>query len=90
MRAERVLMLNNFRATYKDGKLFGPLKKSAGVKGTTIRAENLFYENKTRRDAINRNTEIKKIVKIVTNYALFNTGVSLTLKKVGHQIFNIN
>ncbi|EFC39127.1 predicted protein [Naegleria gruberi] len=70
-------------ATYRDGKLTGPMKKRSGARGTIIRAENLFFDNKTRRESVNLNTEPKAIQKIVTAYALFNTGVSITLKKQG-------
>jgi len=70
------------KANYKDGKLHGPMKKTAGVRGTSIRAENLFFENATKRNAVNKTTETKKITEIITNYALLNTGVSITLKKV--------
>ena len=59
------------------------MKKRSGARGTIIRAENLFFDNKTRRESVNLNTEPKAIQKIVTAYALFNTGVSITLKKVG-------
>ncbi|KAF0982846.1 hypothetical protein FDP41_010825 [Naegleria fowleri] len=77
------------RASYKNGRLDGALKKSAGIKGTCITVENLFYDNKTRREAINKSTEMKKITEITRNYALFNTGVSITLKKLdGKPIFH--
>ncbi|KAG2374899.1 hypothetical protein C9374_010273 [Naegleria lovaniensis] len=77
------------KASYKNGHLDGALKKSAGIKGTCITAENLFYDNKTRREAINKSTEMKKITEITRNYALLNTGVSITLKKLdGKPIFH--
>ncbi|KAL9645144.1 hypothetical protein ABK040_002347 [Willaertia magna] len=71
------------KGQYKDGKLIGSLKSSAGVRGTTIRAENLFYNLPQRREALSVTTEFKKISDVVTKYALFYSGKSITLKKQG-------
>jgi len=55
----------------------------AGVKGTQITVENLFYNVLTRRKALkNASEEYQRIVDVVSKYALHNAGVSITCKKV--------
>lgn len=57
----------------------------AGVKGTIIIVEDLFYNIATRRKMLkNPNEEYHKIVSILTRYALHNSGVAFTSKKVGN------
>lgn len=74
-----------YKAEYHNGCLKNntPPKGCAGVEGTTIRAEDLFYNNSTRKNAINVKDEHKKMFNIVAKYAINNPGVSISFKKHG-------
>ncbi|CBN80029.1 MutL protein homolog 1 [Ectocarpus siliculosus] len=82
-----------YKAKYSDGRLVagGPgqsadPKPCAGVTGTTILAEDLFYNMDTRRRAFKSPGEqYKGILDVVTRYAVHfgDRGVSFTCKKHG-------
>ncbi|CAM9409402.1 unnamed protein product, partial [Scytosiphon promiscuus] len=82
-----------YKAKYSDGRLVagGPgqsadPKPCAGVTGTTILAEDLFYNMDTRRRAFKSPGEqYKGILDVVTRYAIHfgDRGVSFTCKKHG-------
>jgi DNA mismatch repair protein MLH1 len=76
--------------SYEDGKP-KPLKPGepakpkpiAGTYGTVICAEDLFYNNPTRRKTItNLNDQYKIIQDVIKKYAINNPGIALSLKKV--------
>lgn len=82
-----------YKARYCDGKLV-PLnpgdkcepKPSAGVVGTTITAEDLFYNMQTRKLAFkNTNDEYLRILEVVQKYAIRygDDQISFTCKKFG-------
>lgn len=83
-----------YKAKYSDGKLV-PMKPGstsvdpvacAGVNGTTITVEDLFYNMQTRKQAFkNPNEQYQKILDIVTKYAIHygDKRVAFTCKKVG-------
>ena len=78
-----------FRAHYADGKLVpGPNRQNAepypcaGVQGTIITAEDLFFNVATRRKALKSAAdEFSRIAEVVTRYAIHNAGVAFSLKK---------
>eukprot|EP00002_Diphylleia_rotans_P021501 TRINITY_DN4181_c0_g1_i1.p1 TRINITY_DN4181_c0_g1~~TRINITY_DN4181_c0_g1_i1.p1 ORF type:complete len:725 (-),score=164.77 TRINITY_DN4181_c0_g1_i1:66-2240(-) len=80
-----------YRAHYSDGKLIPPKpgdsaapKPCAGVTGTQINVEDLFFNVSTRRKALtNLSDEFSRIAEIVMRYAVDNPLVSFTCKKFG-------
>lgn len=85
-----------YKAKYSDGKLV-PLKAGdkaepkpcAGVVGTTITVEDLFYNMQTRKQAFkNVNEEYQRILDVVTKYSIRygDGGVSFTCKKFGMSV----
>lgn len=77
-------------AHYRDGKLCAKKpgmsvdpKPCAGNNGTTITAEDLFYNMNTRRKAMSPRDEFNRIAHVITSYAVHNTGVGFSLKKSG-------
>ncbi|KAI0646384.1 DNA mismatch repair protein MutL [Trametes meyenii] len=80
-----------WKACYVDGTL-SPVKAGAtaepkpcaGNDGTTITAENLFYNTPTRLSALRGSSEeYARILEVVTRYAVHNPRVSFTCKKTG-------
>ncbi|NXT77393.1 MLH1 protein, partial [Zapornia atra] len=72
-----------YRATYSDGKIKAPPKPCAGNQGTQITVEDLFYNVNARRKALkNPNEEYAKILEVVSRYAIHNSGISFSVKKV--------
>jgi DNA mismatch repair protein MLH1 len=92
-----------YRVHYRDGK---PVPHSnnnfsssefyipcAGVIGTTITIEDLFYNMPTRRSAFkNFNEEYRRIVDVVAKYAILygEEGISFSCKKFGSQTFDFS
>eukprot|EP00898_Chlorokybus_atmophyticus_P001568 jgi/Chlat1/2411/Chrsp17S02666 len=74
-----------WRALYKDGKLVEPgARPCAGVNGTLITVEDLFYNVITRRSALKSpSEEYNLILDTVGKYAIYNTHVSFSCKKHG-------
>lgn len=79
-----------YRALYADGVLV-PVKPGqsadpkpcAGNNGTQITAEDLFFNTPTRLKALKSHSdEYNRILDIVTRYAIHNSGVSFTCRKV--------
>jgi len=67
----------------KEGESAEP-RACAGVKGTVITVEDLFYNVPSRRQALKNPTEeYAKIVEVVSRYALRFPKVSFTCKKMG-------
>ncbi|KAG1445996.1 hypothetical protein G6F56_009719 [Rhizopus delemar] len=79
-----------YKAFYSDGKLVPSRpgqseepKACAGNNGTQITAEDLFYNVPTRRKALkSASDEYNRILDVVTRYAVHNSGVSFTCRKV--------
>jgi DNA mismatch repair protein MLH1 len=70
-----------------DSKLVEDPTACAGVTGTTITAEDLFYNVATRRKALkSASDEHQRIVDLITRYALHNSGVAFTLRKAGENV----
>lgn len=89
-----------FKAKYSDGKLV-PLKPGgkadpqpcAGVPGTTITVEDLFYNMPTRKQAFkNANEQYQKILDVITKYAVHygDKGISFICKKHGQNTPDIH
>ncbi|KAG8832709.1 DNA mismatch repair protein [Serendipita sp. 399] len=80
-----------WRACYNDGVLSPPKpgqtaepKPCAGNDGTQLTVEDLFYNVPTRLAALRSSAdEYKRILDVVTQYAVHNPKVSLQCKKVG-------
>mmetsp|Transcript_25470 Transcript_25470/g.100581 ORF Transcript_25470/g.100581 Transcript_25470/m.100581 type:complete len:234 (-) Transcript_25470:4025-4726(-) len=79
-----------YGASYADGKIVGASdgqavpKPCAGVPGTTVTAEDLFYNMPTRRNA-NRNAseEYRAIADIVTRYSIRYSNIAFSCKRLG-------
>ncbi|VDM95082.1 unnamed protein product [Thelazia callipaeda] len=71
-------------ARYSDGKLQGDIRASAGLDGTLVTAEDLFYNCPSRRRALKYPAdEMNRIADIVIRYAIHNPAVSFTLRRCG-------
>jgi DNA mismatch repair protein MLH1 len=86
-----------YRAYYQDGKMVGKNGESAdpkpcaGVKGTQITVEDMFYNVTSRQKALKQpNDEYLKIVDVVTKYALHNYTASFNLKKMGENTSDVH
>jgi len=73
------------RATYVDGKMDAEgAKPCAGVKGTTISVENLFYNVITRRKALKgASEEYSRVLEVIQRYATLRMDVSFACRKHG-------
>lgn len=59
------------------------IQPCAGNQGTTITAENLFYNVPARRKALKHpGEEYQRVLDVVTRYAIHYSGVSFSCKKV--------
>lgn len=77
------------RAVYKDSRLISQggedITPIAGVKGTTITIEDMFYNVPSRKKALQKpQEEFIRVVDVVSKYAIHNSGVAINLKKVNH------
>ncbi|XP_046396691.1 DNA mismatch repair protein Mlh1 [Ischnura elegans] len=73
-----------FRVSYLDGKMKSAPKPCAGNQGTQIIVEDLFYNLATRRKALKTTyEEYAKIADVVGSYAIHNSHVGFSLKKIG-------
>ncbi|KAG6461067.1 hypothetical protein O3G_MSEX012409 [Manduca sexta] len=73
-----------YKASYKDGKLLGPIKACAGNNGTQITVEDLFYNVIARKKALRSpSEEYSHIMEVVGAYAIHNSSIAFTLKKFG-------
>lgn len=62
--------------TVVDGQLQGDIKPSAGLDGTTVTAEDLFYNCPSRRRAFKYPAdEMNRIADVVVRYAIHNPWV---------------
>ncbi|CAG9536765.1 unnamed protein product [Cercopithifilaria johnstoni] len=69
---------------YADSQLQGNIKPSAGLNGTTVTAEDLFYNCPSRRRALKYPAdEMNRIADVVVRYAVHNPSVSFTLRRCG-------
>lgn len=74
-----------YRANYLDGKMINA-QPSAGVQGTSITVEDLFYNMPTRKQAFkNYSDEYSKILDVVTKYSILygDQKISFSCKKFG-------
>ncbi|CAB3364186.1 Hypothetical predicted protein [Cloeon dipterum] len=79
-----------YRATYVDGKIQGQPKPCAANQGTKILVEDLFYNCKTRREALKPNEEFSRICDLVGKYSIQNSLTAFNLKKLGDSTAEIN
>lgn len=87
-----------WKAQYSDSRL-APLKPGgpvepqacAGNNGTVITVEDMFYNVPQRRKALQSGAEeYRKIVDVVSKYAIHNEGVAISCKKAGSQTPDVN
>lgn len=72
-----------FSAKFVDGDLSSTPEPCAGVPGTTLAVEDLFYNLPTRRRALRAShEEYRAIVDIVARYAIRYSGVAFVCKRV--------
>ena len=71
-----------YQASFVDGVLQGKAEASAGVKGTIITVEDMFFNMPLRRQGIsNKSEEYKRCLKIVSRYAVHYPHISFTCRK---------
>uniref|UniRef100_A0A1I8HIL6 DNA_mis_repair domain-containing protein n=1 Tax=Macrostomum lignano TaxID=282301 RepID=A0A1I8HIL6_9PLAT len=73
-----------YRGEYFEGKLKASVKYVPGNQGTTITAEDLFFNVPIRRRTLKSATEeFKKIVEVVSLYSLHYPRVGMSVRKAG-------
>ena len=85
-----------YKGKYSDGKMVplkngqaGGPKPCAGVNGTTILVEDLFYNMKTRRNAFkNTSEQYQRTLEVITRYAVHygDSHIAFTCRKHGQAI----
>ena len=78
-----------YKAHYSDGELIAPRpgesaqpRPCAGVRGTTIVADDLFYNVPIRRQALKSpSDEYSRCLDVVTRYAVHYSGIAFTCRK---------
>ncbi|OIV95526.1 hypothetical protein TanjilG_11110 [Lupinus angustifolius] len=74
--------VHGYRVSYKDGAMEHEPKPCAAVKGTQVTVENLFCKMAGRKKALqNSYRDYKKIVDLVSRFALHHTNVSFSCRK---------
>lgn len=75
-----------WKAIYDHGDIVeGYPTPSAGVDGTTVTIDDLFFNVPMRKKAIRSiSEEYNNVVDIVKKYAVYHAGISVSLRKVGH------
>ena len=81
-----------WKASYAEGKMKeGSKELCAGVTGTTISVENLFYNVRTRRNALKSGAEeYAKILDVMTRYSASRPDVAFSCRKVGETRATLN
>mmetsp|Transcript_17865 Transcript_17865/g.29353 ORF Transcript_17865/g.29353 Transcript_17865/m.29353 type:complete len:745 (-) Transcript_17865:56-2290(-) len=87
-----------YKASFMDGKLVpakagenAEPKACAGVRGTIITVEDLFFNVPTRKKALRSATEeYQKIIDVVGRYAVQYPGVAMTCKKQGESTADVH
>ena len=71
------------KACYRDGKLTeGSPKPCAGVRGTILTVENIFYNVPTRQKALRSSSdEYAKVLDVLQRYASLRTDVAFSCRK---------
>lgn len=72
-----------WRCRYMDGALIAPPQPCAGNYGTVIRAENIFYNAHVRRAALKPGEEWRRLLDVVSRYALAFPHVGFSCQKEG-------
>lgn len=68
---------------YSDGALIGPVKPIAGVTGTQVSVQDLFYNVPARKSVLkNLTAEYNRILDVVQVYAIQNPSVAISCRKV--------
>ncbi|XP_019429395.1 PREDICTED: DNA mismatch repair protein MLH1-like [Lupinus angustifolius] len=74
--------VHGYRVSYKDGAMEHEPKPCAAVKGTQVTVENLFCNMAASKKALqNSHGDYKKIVDLVSRFALHHTNVSFSCRK---------
>lgn len=69
------------QTSYSNGKMLHQPKSCAGLKGTQITVEDLFYNVPQRKRALRTGDEYQKILDVVTRYALQYTATDFTCQR---------
>lgn len=78
-------------AQYTDGLLTTPVRPCAGTRGTTIVAEDFFYNNPTRRQALSKDSiEHNKVLEVIQRYSLHYPAVSFSCRKGGSAVAELH
>jgi DNA mismatch repair protein MLH1 len=72
-----------FEAAFERGAVKGPVRPVPGNPGTTITVENLYYNDREKRDfyAAKVGDELKLIEKLVQSYAIHNSNIAFSFKR---------
>ncbi|KAJ1733549.1 DNA mismatch repair protein [Coemansia sp. Benny D160-2] len=87
-----------YKANYSDGKIVparpggsSDPEPCAGNNGTVITAEDLFYNIPSRKSALkNTRDEYTRIFEVASRYAIHNSGVAFTCRKIGMPKADLN
>ena len=73
------------RTVFRDSKIEDGPKPCAGLVGTTVTVEDLFYNMPIRRKALRSpSEELAKVIEVVGRYAVYHDGVGVSLKRHGN------
>lgn len=73
-----------YTAHYSNGQMEGEIRSSAGLDGTMIVSEELFYDSELRRKALkNPAEEMNRIADVIIRYAINNPRISFTFRRCG-------
>ena len=75
-----------WRATFDSGEIQGEATPCAGVDGTTVTVEDLFYNVPMRKKTLkNAAEEYNGLLDVVQRYAVYHAGISFTLRRANQK-----
>jgi len=80
-----------WRASYDSSEIKGDAEPCAGVDGTTVTVDDLFYNVPMRKKAIrNPSEEYNLLLDVVQRYAVYHAGTSFSLRRTGNSRIDVH